>query len=232
VKKPVRKQAGTTKAQASQGTRAHLLETTSRLLSEHNSVDVSLSEIAEASGLNSALIKYHFGNKEGLLLALVRRNAEKSLENLDRLVRMPISPEQKVRLHINGIINTYAKYPYMNRLIHTLMDKPDKRLGRDIATFFVQPLVEAQRKILQEGVDKGVFVEVNPMHFYYSIVGACDIIFYARPSLEYVFGISELTPEVRDAYAAQIADSTLRLLQRPAPTGETRTGKHNEQAPS
>src|SRR5690606_26478241 len=88
-----------------------LLEAASRLLSQRNSIDVSLSEIAQESGLNSALISYHFGNKEGLLLALVRRDAETAMRQLDQLLAMDISPEQKIRLHIRGVISTYAKYP-------------------------------------------------------------------------------------------------------------------------
>jgi AcrR family transcriptional regulator len=194
--------------------RALLLAATSKILSERNTIDVSLSDIAEVSGLNSALIKYHFGNKEGLLLALVKRDAETSMIQMNKLLTMPVSPEQKIRLHISGIISTYAKYPYLNRLIHALIDNPDKKLARHIATFFVQPLVEAQGKILSEGQDLGVFQIVDPMHFYYSIVGACDILFYARHTLDIVFGISQLTPEIREAYSAKIAENALLSLRK------------------
>ena len=48
-------------------------------MSDRHSIDVSLSEIAAHSGLNSALVKYYFGNKNGLLLALVEREAAAAL---------------------------------------------------------------------------------------------------------------------------------------------------------
>lgn len=192
---------------------AALLEAASRILSERNSIEISLSEIAEASGLNSALISYHFGNKDGLLLALVRRDAEIAMAQLDQLVAMSISPEQKIRLHIVGVINTYAKYPYLNRLIHFLLDKNNPELSREISDFFISPLIAAQSTIIAEGVASGVFRPADPMCFYFTFIGACDIIFYGRASLENVFNIRELSIEVRNKYADFVAEAALRILR-------------------
>ncbi len=52
-------------------TAAKLLKAAGELMTERNSIDISLSELAKKSGINAALVKYHFGNKDGLLLALL-----------------------------------------------------------------------------------------------------------------------------------------------------------------
>jgi AcrR family transcriptional regulator len=193
---------------------AILLDAASKILSERNTIDISLSEIAQASGLNSALISYHFGGKDGLLLALVRRDAEVAMAQLQQLVAMQISPEQKVRLHIAGVINTYARFPYLNRLIHFLLDNTNTGLARDVSDFFIKPLVAAQASIIEEGVAAGIFREVDPMCFYFTFIGACDIIFYGRPSLEYAFEINELTADIRARYTDFVVDAALRLLKK------------------
>src|ERR1700709_1409127 len=111
-----------TRFPASRNTTAEkLLIAASELMIERNSIDVSLSDIAQKSGVNSALVKYHFGNKDGLLLALLARDAATEMSNLEYLLAQPITPTAKLKLHIAGIIRAYHRFPYMNRLIHYLM---------------------------------------------------------------------------------------------------------------
>src|ERR1043166_4630569 len=108
-------------------TAERLLVAASELMIERNSIDVSLSELARKSGINAALVKYHFGNKDGLLLALLARDSQSEIENLDYLMRQPISPTEKLRLHIAGIIKAYHRFPYLNRLIRHLVYESNGR---------------------------------------------------------------------------------------------------------
>jgi hypothetical protein len=91
--------------------RERLLDTASRLMSDRHGINVSLSEIAAHSGLNSALVKYYFGNKEGLLVALVERDAAVELRRVRNLLATDLSPSEKLRLHIAGIINGFSRRP-------------------------------------------------------------------------------------------------------------------------
>src|ERR1700724_4857282 len=98
-----------------------LLVAASELMIERSSIEVSLSDIAQKSGVNAALVKYHFGNKDGLLLALLARDAAIEVTHLEYLLAQPIAPAAKLRLHIAGIIRAYRQFPYMNRLIPYLL---------------------------------------------------------------------------------------------------------------
>jgi AcrR family transcriptional regulator len=190
-------------------TAAKLLVAAGDLMTEKNSVDVSLSDIAQKSGINAALVKYHFGNKEGLLLALLARDARAEIVNLEFLVDQPISPTEKMRLHIAGIVNAYYRFPYMNRLIHFLLNDSVPETSREVVSFFVKPLLDLQRRILDEGAAAGEFRKVDPVLFYTSLVGACDHLFYRRRSISDAAGIGVVTDDMRRRYSAHMIEMTL-----------------------
>lgn len=196
--------------------RTILFDATAALLSERSTIEVSLSEIAQRSGLNSALIKYYFGSKEGLLLALLERVAERAMADLANLVDLDISAEQKLRIHIGGIINTYYRSPYVNRLINYMIAQGGKASSERVAKIFVEPMIAAYRAIVDQGVADGAFRPLDPGMLYYSVVGACEHIFYAGYSLPTTLGLSELTEEVRQQYVRHVCDLVFHgVLARP-----------------
>jgi TetR/AcrR family transcriptional regulator len=76
-------------------------------------------------------------------------------------------------------------------------------------------LIEAQTKILAEGVALGVFRRVDPLCFYYSMVGAREHFFFGRYAGRFVFEIDEITPQIRDSYIEFVCDMTSRMLRSP-----------------
>lgn len=197
--------------------RDQLLDTASRLMSDRHGINVSLSEIAEHSGLNSALVKYYFGNKEGLLVALVERDAAVELQRVRHLLDMDISPTEKLRVHIAGIVNVFFRRPYLNRLMHSLLDQSDAELGRHIAQVFVRPLMELQQQLLEQGVKTGEFKQVEPVLFYVNLLGSCDHLFNARWELQSIVGGAGVTDAVRERYIDHVSDIFINGLRNNAP---------------
>lgn len=181
-------------------TAAKLLVAAGDLMIERNSTDVSLSDIAEKSGVNAALVKYHFGNKDGLLLALLARDSASEIKNLAFVLDQNISPTEKLRLHIAGIINAYYRFPYLNRLIHVLLHQGSEKTAREVNRFFVRPLFDFQKRLLEEGIAAGEFRKVDPALFYTSLVGACDHLFYGRQMVSLAAGPSGVTDDLRRKY--------------------------------
>lgn len=190
-----------------------LIAATADILSERSTLDVSLSEIAKRSNLNSALIKYHFGNKDGLLMALLERDAEKAMGALEQLVGMPIPADQKLRIHISGIINAYFRSPYLNRLIHYMIERGNEEASAQVAEIFIAPMIEAYRAIIRQGVEENTIRPVDPHFLYLSLVGACDHLFHTTRSVRELLGIGSITEEVKQQYTAHATDLILRGLR-------------------
>lgn len=199
--------------------RSQLLAAASELMIEKQTIDVSIVEIAHRAQLNSALVSYYFGGKEGLLLALAMRDTGQAVHALEGLMSMPWPPEVKLRKHIAGIINFNFRYPYMTRLIHVLLRDAASKSALEITRGFSEPVTKAQAQLLKEGVETGIFRPVDPVLFYFSVIGACDYLFWGRSALEFVFGI----PGVDDSLRRAFIDHTVDLLLRGCLADPTRT---------
>lgn len=212
--------------------RDRLLDTANRLMSDRHGTNVSLSEIAEHSGLNSALVKYYFGNKEGLMVALVEREAAVELQRVRNLLEADMSPTEKLRLHIAGIINGFYRRPYLNRLMHSLLDSREAETssGRHIARVFVRPLMELQQQLLEQGVKAGEFKTVEPVLFYVNLLGACDHLFNARYALQSIVGGAGVTDAVRERYIAHVYDIFINGLRNSMPVATAAAPKVTKRA--
>lgn len=190
-----------------------LLDATASLLSERTALDVSLSDIAKRSGLNSALIKYYFGNKDGLLLALLERHAKVAMGALVHLVDMNLSAEQKLRIHVSGLINALYKSPYLNRLIHFMIAYGDEASSRRVVTIFREPMVAAYEAIIAQGVREGIFRPVDANLLYHSLSGACEHIFYAASSVPSARGEAKISEEMKQRHIEHVTEIFLRGLR-------------------
>ena len=177
-----------------------LLVAASELMIERSSIEISLSDIAQKSGVNAALVKYHFGNKDGLLLALLARDAATEVSHLEYLLAQPITPTAKLKLHIAGIIRAYHRFPYMNRLIHYLLHETNAGAADEVSKFFIAPLLGFHRRLLAEGIKAGEFRSIDPVLFYTSLIGACDHLFFGRHAMSRATGVGPVTDEVCRQY--------------------------------
>ncbi|OZB18947.1 MAG: hypothetical protein B7X53_01670 [Hyphomonas sp. 34-62-18] len=194
--------------------REMLLEAAGELMSEVGSIDVSLHQIAKRAGVTAPLVKYHFGSKDGLLLALAQRDTAQSIKQLTELMAMNLDPAAKLRIHIQGIIRTYSRFPYLNRLLEHFLDDPEAEATRQIWSSFLMPLIEAQKQIVTAGIAAGQFRQVDYKYVYFLINGACQYIFSTRITLREMIGEKKVGQELAREYAAFAAETVLRGIAK------------------
>jgi AcrR family transcriptional regulator len=188
------------------GAREQLLDTASEIMREGDIVDVSLSELAGRSGLNSALVKYYFGNKAGLLKALLERDMAFILRAVDTLLAKDMEPEAKLRLHMDAVVNTFFRTPYIHRLLMRLIREGEPAEAQRLADNYLKPLLRAYERLISDGVEKGVFRAVDPQLFYFTVIGAADRFFSARLVLKHCSDTDVLDESLRDRYRSHLND--------------------------
>ncbi|MEM7739711.1 MAG: TetR family transcriptional regulator [Pseudomonadota bacterium] len=191
-------------------TRQSLIAAAAWLMSEKDTLDVSLAEIGRTAGANSALIKYYFGSKEGLLMAVLEQDFSVGLQRLERLVQSDRSPEEKMRLHIQGLIETYHSHPYLNRLVQKMSREALPENVEQLANSFIKPISEAQAQILEDGVASGVFRPIEAWSFYFQVVGSVSHVYAHRYVLKAGLGVSRLSKKQHEQNIEQVVDIIMR----------------------
>jgi TetR/AcrR family transcriptional regulator len=198
----------------SRDTRERLIEAARELMIEHGILEVSLSEITQRAGVNVALVSYHFGGREGLMLSIAEGDAAFAIAELSRLRSSNLRPSEMIRAHVTGIINAFYRRPYLNRLLQKLLREGSPDASRQVSEFFVKPVAEARNGIISEGIACGEFRPVDPSLFGYALEGACSQIFTSAASRQAILGNGSLDQNLVNRYAASTADLIVNGLLR------------------
>jgi TetR/AcrR family transcriptional regulator len=192
--------------------RDQLIEAASQIMRDGDTIDLSLSELSMRAGLNSALVKYYFGNKNGLMLALLDRDMGNIVHGLSALVAKDMPPEEKLRLHIGAVIDTYYTYPYLNRLLMRMVRDSAPTEAARIADLYLRPISKAYDNLISEGVKAGKFRNIDPQFFYFTVTGAADRFYSSRLVLRHCYNQHDFNENMRDRYRDHSIDLIMRGL--------------------
>jgi TetR/AcrR family transcriptional regulator len=194
------------------GARQQLLEAASQIMRDGDTIDLSLSELSLRAGLNSALVKYYFGNKDGLMHALLERDMSKIVLDLNALVAKEMPPQEKLKRHIGAAIDTYFAYPYLNRLLMRIIRDSAPAEASQIAELYLKPISGAYEQLIADGVKAGKFRNVDPQLFYFTVTGSADRFFSARQVLRHCYDQNDMSETMRDAYREHTVELIMRGL--------------------
>jgi hypothetical protein len=88
-----------------------------------------------------------------------------------------------------------------------MFQEPD--LAKQVAETISKPLANTQRQLLEQGVKDGVFRPIDPMLFYFIVLGACDHLFFGQQVLLHAFGVQRIDDELRRSYTNTLLDLIL-----------------------
>ncbi len=85
---------------------------------------VSVKELAEAAGVNIALISYYFGGKENLYMTIMKMEFELLSNLIDRVSSESCSPVERIKIFTREIIILHKKNPDIEILIYSEIMNP------------------------------------------------------------------------------------------------------------
>lgn len=170
--------------------RERLLAAAEKLLREMPPARVTLSRIAQEANADPALVRYYFGNRANLLLAVVDRVTAHERHASQRTD----APAEELADHIGKTVQFVRSAPFMHRLMIDELTQAGTEESRARVRDMNLDLVALYRDLLR--ADGGQeLVDTDPLFLYLVVLGASDFFSSAEPL------IRELTPEGTDMAA-------------------------------
>lgn len=155
-------------------TREAILMAAASVFHEKGYHRAKMEDIAAEVHLTAGSLYHHFpSGKQEILLAVLNEGVESVAEQVEDVIASDLAPEEKLRrvvtLHITSLTGNISIAAAMVFEIRTMLDIPDVR---DVYTARRDRFEKDFRKIIQEGIEKGIFCPIDVNLFVRMILGA------------------------------------------------------------
>ena len=108
------------------GTRSReaVLDVAERLMAEKGYEAASVSALVERAGIPPSSIYHYFGSKEGVLLAVMERGAERFFDALPDIERPTGSQGERLRAVVEDVSETLERHPDFLRILIVMATQP------------------------------------------------------------------------------------------------------------
>ena len=168
-----------------------LLDALRELLAVKSFKSITIREIASNAGTQSAMISYYFGNKTGLLKALLSSTAREREALLQEMFALVLKdPHNAFDILVNHAIPVLLRDPWLFRLFQEEVILGDSELKQFILEQFPQIAAGVIGKLLRHLQQQGfVHKDINIQFSVASIMGAVGFPIMSQPLLKEAAGI-------------------------------------------
>ncbi len=176
-----------------------------------------VDEIAKDAGVNKASIYYHIGDKEALYKEVLNRVFAGAAQAADDNISSGKPVEEKLKGHIRSVIKNAVSIENFAPLLMREVASGGENMPRE-ALAQMGRVIQALKEIVDEGVKKGEFREVNLFALHIMVIGGLNFYIAGKNIRKQVAGkmdgktasmallpVEEMTEEV-----AKIALSALK----------------------
>lgn len=155
---------------AGQQTRERILGCAEELFGRKGYDAVSVADIAQACDISTALIYYHYTDKESLLRALVDLASEVFDVHTRVAVEGEGAPRERIERFIAGWLETAGSHGSLLRILVRPLTDPEGPLAGELLARIAYT-IDGLASVIAEGIEAGQFAPVDPCLAAESLLG-------------------------------------------------------------
>jgi AcrR family transcriptional regulator len=143
-----------------------------------------MQEIADAAGINKALLHYYFRSKERLFEAIFAEIIKFAFPKITRIVQSDEPIVTKIEQVIDAYIDLLIKHPFIPGFVMKELSRDPSGLFKIVIKFGLNPQTIFDH--IQLAMDRGEIIQMPPRHLAANIISMCIFPFAARPLVSFV----------------------------------------------
>jgi len=198
-------------------TKKRIIETAGNIFAELGFQNATVREICRQAGVNIAAINYHFGDKKGLYLAVLKYGKDSAFQKhpLDIMSDKSSSPEERLKDFVSRFIGRVkecheGEFPWIRKLIAHELLRPTEGLDM-VAEEGIRPIFKILSTIVREILGRDATEDTINLCCA-SVVGQSLFFFYAQPMITRLFPGKDYTDT--QLIADHIASFSLNAIKK------------------
>ncbi|HYW34537.1 MAG TPA: TetR/AcrR family transcriptional regulator [Balneolaceae bacterium] len=133
-----------------------------KVMADHGEEGITMQRVAEEAGVAKGTLYLYFDNKEDLLEDTVKSCFDPLIEGGKEIFEADLEPDEKIARVITYHHNFFQEHQQLFRML--LIDQQytrSKQKQQEHERY--KKILQKVANLIQEGIDKNIFKEVNPM---------------------------------------------------------------------
>jgi AcrR family transcriptional regulator len=194
-----------------------ILDAAAEVFVEVGFAGARVDKIAERANVNKATIYYRVGDKKALYAEVLHDIFSDVADRMAHNIKGAQTPEEKMKNYILNIVNTVGKHPHFPRIMLWEIASGGRHFPQVVVKDFTH-ILGMLMEFLEEGVKKGVFVEMNPLILHLLIAGG-TILYKTAESIGTKQDVANKLPEkwqktISGDLAQEIEKVVLRAIKK------------------
>lgn len=193
-----------------EATRTKILDSAGEVFAKYGYISAKTEAIAAKTNVTKAMIYYYFGNKENLYVETIKHIFIEPLKKLEDFSLDKKDPIESLSIILDTMLTMISKKPTLSHIMMYEALQNGGKYYKQVGLFNFYNLIA---KIIQNGIDTGVFKNIDPKHTSVNIVGACIYYFCSAENIKHLWNDNDINNDLlSETMLASHKDSAITLV--------------------